>query len=129
MWPCGNPEVHLVMNSYTQSSFVNRVTEWAVSGISILNGMFGDYLQRRGNGLAIDMCFIEQGEKVVLDVDSLRRTLPSAGQKICVLVHGLCCNEESWVFPGQKQGSVVSYGTLLRHELGYTPFFVRYNTG
>jgi triacylglycerol lipase len=74
--------------------------------------MVGDHLDRRGNGLSIGMeCVGSGGEPT---------------PKLCVLVHGLGCTEDVFGFPGQEG---VSYGTLLRRDLGYTPVAVRYNTG
>jgi len=43
-----------------------------------------------------------------------------ATPKVAVFVHGLCENDESWG---------VRYGDGLRDDLGYTPVYVRYNTG
>jgi triacylglycerol lipase len=74
--------------------------------------MVGDHLDRRGNGLSIGMEW----------VGSWGEPTP----KLCVLVHGLGCTEDVFGFPGQEG---VSYGTLLRRDLGYTPVAVRYNTG
>jgi len=42
----------------------------------------------------------------------------------------LCCSETSWTFGAATRGSEdISYGSLLQTELGYTPFYLRYNTG
>jgi pimeloyl-ACP methyl ester carboxylesterase len=50
-----------------------------------------------------------------------------------VLIHGLGCNELLWQFappsPAAGMPAAVDYGQLLQAESGYTPFYVRYNTG
>ncbi len=102
-------------------------TEW---GISVLNGMVGDYLRERDNGLAIEMACYHQNRALPLTRESLRRVHAKPTAKLCILVHGLGCNEGIWTFPATTQGDAgVTYGTLLQQQLGYTPFYVRYNTG
>jgi triacylglycerol lipase len=99
-------------------------------GVSILNGMIGDYLQLRGNELAIGMSFRHLGRPLALDAASLRAAHPAPTRKLCVLIHGFCCNESVWTFPtGIRGRRNESYGTRLQHDAGYTAFYVRYNTG
>lgn len=81
-------------------------------GISVLNAILGDHLDRRGNDLAIGMECVRGGG--------------TPTPRLCVLVHGLGCTEDIFEFPGPGG---VSYGTLLERDLGYTPVAVRYNTG
>ncbi len=104
-----------------------RWTEW---GISVLNGMFGDHLHDRRNGLAIEMAFYQQNRPLPLTTASLHGAHPNPTAKLCILLHGLGCNEGIWRFhdPAQRDPDT-SYGTLLQQELGYTPFYLRYNTG
>lgn len=102
-------------------------TEWS---ISVLNGMVGDYLRHRRNGLAIEMACYQQNRPLPLTPESLRRVHPNPTAKLCVLLHGLGCHEGVWNFRDTAPGEpAVSYGTLLQQELGYTPFYLRYNTG
>jgi pimeloyl-ACP methyl ester carboxylesterase len=96
--------------------------------------MWGDYLHAHDNGLAVEMAFYRQGSPLALDRGSLRAADARPTGKLCVLVHGLGCNELLWRFaPSSQEGeeaqSAVDYGQLLQAELGYTPFYVRYNTG
>lgn len=58
--------------------------------------------------------------------DSLRGELHTPTRKLCVLLHGLCCHEGVWNYPADPARS---YGSALRDDLGYTPLFLRYNTG
>jgi pimeloyl-ACP methyl ester carboxylesterase len=104
----------------------------------MLNGMWGDYLQARGNGLAVEMAFYRQGRVLKLRRDELQAAFapPAAPltRKVCVLVHGLGCNELLWQFappsaPGEAEQPTSDYGRLLADDVGCTPFYVRYNTG
>ncbi len=93
---------------------------------SIVNGCFGDYLNQRDNGLAIDMAFYRHSEPLMLTAETLRDACPAPTGKLCILVHGLCCHEGAWDYPGNPARS---YGSALHDDLGYTPFYLRYNTG
>jgi pimeloyl-ACP methyl ester carboxylesterase len=100
----------------------------------MLNGMWGDYLHARGNGLAVDMAFYQHGRPLTLDCHALRTAHARPTAKLCVLLHGLGCNELLWQFapPTEEKKALytaVDYGRLLHDDLGYTPFYVRYNTG
>ena len=99
---------------------------WTATAASILNGCFGDYLNHRENGLAIDMAFYQRGSLQRLTPEGMRDACPAATRKLCVLLHGLCCHEGVWNFPG---GRARTYGSSLQDDLGYTPFYLRYNTG
>jgi triacylglycerol lipase len=105
-------------------------TPWYAVGVSALNGVVGDYLKDRRNGLAITMACYHRGEPLALTPAGLHRAHARLTPKICVLVHGLGCNEGVWRFSDETQPAQgISYGSLLQRELGYTPFYVRYNTG
>lgn len=111
-----------------------RIGEWGSLGVSIVNGFWGDYLQKRGNGLALEMGFYCAGRSLRMSRDQLLKAHPQPSAKLCILVHGLSCNEQVWSFTpaAQTEGertSTVDYGTLLGAEEGYTPFYVRYNSG
>ncbi len=100
-------------------------TGWSDRGISILNGVVGDYLDRRGNGLAIPMSFVQDGAPLVVNTHALQVAQPVLTGKVVVLVHGWCCNEDVWRFPDDG----ATYATKLQRDAGFTPFAVRYNTG
>ena len=99
---------------------------WGDTAASFLNGCFGDYLSDRENGLAIDMAFYRKNLPLELSPAALTVAYPSPTGKLCVLVHGLCCHEGAWGFPGYPSRT---YGSALQRDLGYTPFSLRYNTG
>ena len=91
-------------------------------GISALNGWLGDYLSETGNGLQQPMAFYEDNRPVAPEAF----VAPPSG-KVCVLVHGLGCNESLWDFPPPHEGG--GYGELLERRCGYMPLYLRFNTG
>ncbi|MEA2436121.1 MAG: hypothetical protein QOF65_677 [Thermoleophilaceae bacterium] len=76
--------------------------------LGALNGAIGDRLVESGNPLALDM------------------TLRSAGEtgRLAVFVHGLCETDDAWALFGRRP-----YGSRLYEDLGYSPIYVRYNSG
>lgn len=88
--------------------------------LAALNGVMGDRLERDGNPLGIQMAFHRHGLPV--DARALGRSGAATG-KILVLVHGLCMNDLQWNHEGHD------HGEFLARELGYTPVYLRYNTG
>ena len=44
-----------------------------------------------------------------------------------IVIHGLCMNELQWT--SQRAGQPVNHASALSAALGYTPVYVRYNTG
>jgi pimeloyl-ACP methyl ester carboxylesterase len=76
--------------------------------LGALNGAIGDRLAESGNPLALDM------------------TLRGGGDtpRIAVFVHGLGETDDAWALFGRRP-----YGARLEEELGYTPLYLRYNTG
>ncbi len=76
--------------------------------LAALNGVLGDYLATTGNPLAIPM--------------HLHRVGPATG-RVVVLAHGLCMNDQQWQADGHN------HGTALHRDLGYTPVYLRYNSG
>jgi hypothetical protein len=92
--------------------------------VAILNGAVGDYLARTANGLATPMACFVGGLAVPLDRAGLARAFPEATGRVVVLVHGVMCTEDVWALP---DGS--DYGALLARDLGFTPLYVRYNSG
>lgn len=99
---------------------------WVDVAISALNGAVGDTLQARGNGLAIPMAFHDAGGAVTLEPDALTAALPAPTGKLCILVHGLGVNERCWRY---REDPTLDYGRLLQRDMGFTPFYLRYNTG
>jgi triacylglycerol lipase len=100
---------------------------WADDARAVLNGLFGDALVEQASSLAIPLSFrTAAGDELPLDHVGLRRALPNAGARLCLLVHGLMSSESVWRFAGQPE---LTYGELLARERGVSPVYVRYNTG
>jgi pimeloyl-ACP methyl ester carboxylesterase len=92
--------------------------------IAALNGVMGDRLAASGNPLAIAMTLRHQGR--ALDWQAMPPPTEVSG-KVLLLIHGLCMNDLQWQVPAGKTGS--DHGAVLAAALGYTPIYVRYNTG
>ena len=88
--------------------------------IAALNGVMGDRLQRDSNPLCTQMGWFQHG--LPLDLHALAAPGAATG-KLLVLVHGLCMNDLQWLRHGHD------HGAHLAEALGYTPVYLRYNTG
>ena len=99
--------------------------------LGALNGVVGDRLERDRNALGMRMEFRHGGRRLELDAASLRRSHPGAAPRVAVFVHGLAGSERVWSFYSEEHyGDLeTTYGTRLQNELGYTPLYVRYNSG
>ena len=66
------------------------------------------------------------GRDIAPSADALATTFADATSRLAVFAHGLCETDDAW-----KLGSArhTPYGARLRAELGYTPLYIRYNTG
>lgn len=92
----------------------------------VLNGVIGDTLEASKIGFAINMTLYAAGKPLTVTKKILSEiALPDTG-KICILAHGSCGSEQGWGFKGN---SSINYGSLLQNDFGFTPFFLRYNSG
>ncbi len=92
--------------------------------LAALNGVLGDRLLASHNPLATPMTLRYRGH--ALDWQALPN-MPEASGKVLLLIHGLCMNDLQWQTKHQDQ--VVDHGAALVAALGYTPVYLRYNTG
>ncbi len=88
--------------------------------LAAINGVMGDHLAASGNPLATAMRLRPSPEFEVTG-------------KILVLAHGLCMNDLQWK-PAPPANPAAppppgDYGAVLAQALGYTPVYLRYNTG
>ena len=97
--------------------------------IAALNGIYGDELTDRGNGFALTMQVRHRGKPVAMNGPDLAAAFPRATGRIAVFVHGWCMTEMSWWRRPREGEEVKSYGARLRDDLGFTPVYLRYNTG
>ena len=96
---------------------------------SALNGAFGDHLAASNSVLAINMAIQVNGAALPLATDALRMAFPEAGQRLCVFIHGLGCDEHCWDPDEGSAESASHFGRQLEAELTYTPIYLRYNSG
>ncbi|WP_422749261.1 esterase/lipase family protein [Mycobacterium sp. WMMD1722] len=100
--------------------------------IAALNGIYGDELADRGNALAHPMAVRADGRTVALTPDAVAAAFPDATNRIVVFVHGLMQTEASWCRAPRPEAGADDprpYGARLRDDHGFTPVYVRYNTG
>lgn len=92
--------------------------------IAVLNGLVGNYLSRKSNGLATDMSFYHRGSALRIERAALSAAYPHATPRLVVLVHGWTNTESIWQLPDGTD-----YGARLERDLGWTAAYLRYNTG
>ena len=84
--------------------------------IAIVNGLIGDTLEEESNELRQPMAIRVDG--VPVGVDAFASPTP----RLAVFLHGLMETEFSW-------GRAPNYGSRLAEDAGWTPVYVRYNSG
>ena len=95
-------------------------TPIGAAAVAALNGLIGDTLEREGSDLAQPMAVRVDGSVVDPAPEQMAAAFPGATGRIVVFLHGLMETELSW------RGV---YGDALAEQLGYTPVYVRFNTG
>jgi pimeloyl-ACP methyl ester carboxylesterase len=101
----------------------------ASGAIAAVNGIYGDELANRRNGFALTMQIHRHRRPVALTADSIAKAFPAATGRVVVFVHGWCLTELSWWRRPRTGDTYHPYGTRLRTDLGFTPVYLRYNTG
>ncbi len=98
--------------------------------LAALNGVMGDRLLADGNPLAMPMS-LHSGDGQTLNSDA-----PATGKangKLLLLVHGLCMNDRQWqTWRKAGDGTLepgLDHGQALAKSQGFTPLYLRYNTG
>ena len=94
--------------------------------VGAINGMWGDRLHPRRSALETPMAVRRGGSDIPPDAGSLARAFPDATRRLAVFTHGLCETDDAWRLGARRS---VPYGDRLRVELGYTPVYIRYNSG
>jgi pimeloyl-ACP methyl ester carboxylesterase len=94
--------------------------------VGAINGLWGDRLQHTGSVLETPMAVRVRGRDVALEADAVRHAFPQATSRLVVFIHGLCETEDAWSLRAARN---VPYAERLHGELGYTPIFIRYNSG
>ena len=88
--------------------------------LAALNGVLGDRLLESHNPLATPMSLRYRG--AALDFSN-PPVLPQATGKVLLLIHGLCMNDLQW------HTQDADHGAALAAAGGYTPVYLRYNSG
>lgn len=94
---------------------------------SALNAAFGDHFDGTNNVLAIAMGLYVDGREVPLDSEALIANFPRGGQRLCLFMHGLAFDEHCW--ESSNDGESTEFAPRLEKDFGYTPLYLRYNTG
>ena len=96
-----------------------------------LNALCGDYLNQRQNALDIGMSFRLAGKSLPIARETLKQKIHEPKGKIVIFIHGLAVTETAWNISAEEfyDDPSINFGSMLSDDLGYTPFYVRYNTG
>ncbi len=95
--------------------------------LSAVNGFVGDTLRDERPEFAIPMAVRSRGSDVPLDAAHLAAAFPGATGDVAVFLHGLGENDDSWNRLREENGG--TYGSRLESETGWTPVYLRANTG
>ncbi len=105
-----------------------------------LNGAVGDALAASNSALALQMGLHDRNGALLHTGTALVALRP----RVCVFLHGLACDEQSWRLrtdawaaspwaDALPAGEAIDYGALLEHELGVgsriSALWLRYNSG
>ncbi|MGD8825099.1 MAG: hypothetical protein PVI24_08980 [Myxococcales bacterium] len=107
-------------------------TSWVLDSLEAsINGFWGDHITRRESRLDLGMTLRQQGRHLPITREALTAAHPEATPKVCVFVHSLAATEWLWSLASDRHYGKpdVTFGTRLRSDLGFTPIYVRYNTG
>jgi pimeloyl-ACP methyl ester carboxylesterase len=97
------------------------------TAISALNAVVGNDLAERGDPLAISMAIRVGGRDVPPKSEAIAGAFPHATPSLAVFIHGLGEHEGAWGVDAADGGP--TYGTRLAGDLGFSPVYLRYNTG
>jgi pimeloyl-ACP methyl ester carboxylesterase len=96
-----------------------------------LNGFWGDYIAKKNGRLDLGMTLRHHGRPLSVTRESLADAFPNPTPKVCVFVHGLASTEWLWSLSSEAYygNPEVTFGTRLLEDAGFTPVYVRYNSG
>lgn len=99
--------------------------------LGAVNGILGGELDERNSPLAVRMSLQVDGRPVPPTRAALAEAYPDATRRLVVFAHGLCETEDAWrLGAAEHHGDPTStHGSRLRADLGYSPVYLRYNTG
>jgi pimeloyl-ACP methyl ester carboxylesterase len=96
-----------------------------------LNGFWGDYLSRKNSRLDLGMTLRHHGRQLPATSEAFATAFPNPTNKACIFVHSLAATEWLWSLSSEEHygDPDVTFGTRLLDDLGFTPIYLRYNTG
>lgn len=96
-----------------------------------INGFWGDHLSRKESRLDLGMTLRHHGRHLPATPEAFASAFPNPTNKVCVFVHGLAATEWLWSLSSEAHygDPDVTFGTRLRDDLGFTPIYLRYNSG
>ncbi|MCW2756471.1 MAG: alpha/beta hydrolase [Nocardioidaceae bacterium] len=94
--------------------------------VAMINGLFGDQLAEEHPHLAITMAVRHDGHDVPLETGALAASHPAATGDLVVFLPGLVEDESAW---WARVGEHGSYGDRLAADTGWTPVYLRQNSG
>jgi pimeloyl-ACP methyl ester carboxylesterase len=96
-----------------------------------INGFWGDYLRRKNSRLDLGMTLRNHGRHLPTTAEAFAAAFPNPTNKVCVFVHSLAATEWLWSLSSEQHygDHDVTFGTRLADDLGFTPIYIRYNTG
>ena len=98
--------------------------------LAAINGLIGDKLIEEGNALGFEMSVRHHGRRVEVERERLAAAFPDAGERVAIFLHGLMEAEDAWKLgAGKPESDGSTYGSRLEDELGFTPVYLRYNSG
>jgi pimeloyl-ACP methyl ester carboxylesterase len=99
--------------------------------LAVINGLWGDTLAQRHPELALPMSLRKQGLDVPATPAGLAAAYPAATSRIAVFVPGLGETEQYWALSSRRHYGTEhsTHGSRLERDLGYTPLYLRYNSG
>ncbi|MGB5702304.1 MAG: hypothetical protein WBM48_05780 [Polyangiales bacterium] len=114
-----------------QSSAAGTVSWYVDYAQASINGFWGDHLARKNSRLDLGMTLRHHGRHLPATREAFAEAFPNPTPKLCVFVHSLAGTEWLWSLSSEAHygDPDVTFGTRLRDDLGYTPIYLRYNTG
>ena len=96
-----------------------------------INGFWGDHLSRKKSRLDLGMSLRHHGRHLAATPEAFAVAFPNPTNKVCVFVHSLAATEWLWSLSSEQHygDPDVTFGTRLADDLGFTPIYLRYNTG
>jgi pimeloyl-ACP methyl ester carboxylesterase len=96
-----------------------------------LNGFWGDYIERKNSRLDLGMTLRHHGRHLPATAEAFEQAFPNPTPKVCVFVHALAATEWLWSLSSEAHygDPEVTFGTRLLEDAGFTPIYLRYNSG